>query len=610
MTSPAVHDRRRHRPARTSRSTMRRTVLHLALVALAAVLVILYAPHAVTSSPAPAGPAPAAAAAPAAAPAAPARADDGEKPGTSPSDTDTGSPSKNDAPSAPSSPSKSAPTAAPAPASKPGSPIALPGASPAAPSAAPTAAAPSSDAVPAETHSPASASGSATPAASASSATTTAPSVVPSTTSDPCSSGRCVPPGKKQECLVLNKVWAWRALSSPVYLPVDVRGYFADRFTAKYDPAVFPTSLRNASDLVDLFGSAPWSLFATQGTAYMTAQAGCKVPRQRYYLTAAMADLVLYYKQKGDPCSVDAQLNVCAETWDDRAASIQGDLGNSTYCPNQSPEFLAAGARYVQAMKAHPFRSTDSSCLSGLAIEKDVGHCGWYSEYATCLHADSCADMPGSLRVRCPQVLATYSSSLNDDVKASDSSSADSDKKSSHVTAIVLGVIAALIVGAGFFALRRARGKRQGSLTSTIARTVGRNKANPMVPSPGMPSFASHAASSSPYSPAPSSFVYVQAAQPVTEPLLSPANDPWAALAASSKPPAMVPPYQATPPPAAAHYAAPPRYLAESPAPYAPPMQQQATPMYMPQPVQARPNMVMERQGWSDPLLPPGPPQY
>ncbi|KNE62802.1 hypothetical protein AMAG_07983 [Allomyces macrogynus ATCC 38327] len=608
MPSTVVHGRRRHRAARAPRSKLRRAVLHLVLVALAAVLVILYAPHGVTSSPAPApaGSTPAAAA-PAA---APAPAEGGEKPGTSPSTNDSGSPSKNDAPSAPSSPSKSAPTAAPAPASKPGSPIALPGASPA-PSAAPTAAAPSSDAAPAATNSAASAAASAIPAASASSATPTAPSVVPSATSDPCSSGRCVPPGKKQECLVLNKVWAWRALSSPVYLPVDVRGYFADRFTAKYDPAVFPTSLRNASDLVDLFGNAPWSLFATQGTAYMTAQAGCKIPRQRYYLTAAMADLVLFYKQKGDPCSVDAQLNLCADTWDDRAASIQGDLSNTTYCPNQSPEFLAAGAKYVQTMKVHPFRSTDSSCLSGLAIEKDVGHCGWYSEYATCLHADSCADMPGSLRVRCPQILATYSASQNDDAKASDSAGGDSTKQSGHVTAIVLGVIAALIVGAGFFALRRARGKRQESLTSKIARTVGRN--NPMAPSAGMPSFASHAASSSPYSPAPSSFVYVQAAQPVTEPLLSPANDPWAALAASSKPPAMVPPYQATPPPAAAHYAAPPRYLAESPAPYAPPMQQQAqTPLYMPQPVQARPGPgMMDRQGSSDPLLPPqGPPQY
>ncbi|KAJ3365097.1 hypothetical protein GGF32_000277 [Allomyces javanicus] len=315
--------------------------------------------------------------------------------------------------------------------------------------------------------------GSASASASASGTATGTPTATRSgtatpTPTDPCTpGGRCVPPGKSQECLVLQKVWAWRNMTTNAYLPVDLRPYFQDRFGSKYDASSFPSSMHNVSDLNALFGDETWSLFAKQGAFFNQKQAGCNAPRQKYFTTWAFVDMVAFFKSKGDPCSSDANMQICASTLDQRAESIMGDLNNSTYC-DVAPEYNATGQLYVKQLQEHPFRSTLPTCISGDTIEADIGRCGWYTQYGACMNKDKCPSLPKDLLDQCDQIIKTYVKKST----TSDDSTDDTKKSKLPVTAIVVGSIAGVIAIGGVLALARTR--KTANVFKTLGRSIGR----------------------------------------------------------------------------------------------------------------------------------------
>ncbi|KAI9216697.1 hypothetical protein BC828DRAFT_400846 [Blastocladiella britannica] len=130
-----------------------------------------------------------------------------------------------------------------------------------------------------------------TPASPTTASGTAGPVATATPKPDPCAAGRCKPPGKSQECLLVQKVYSFRSFSNLTYLPVDVRPYFAARFPDLYKADKFPASIQNASDFLNLYGNEPWSLWSQGFESFNLLQAGCAMPRQRWYMTWTLVDI-------------------------------------------------------------------------------------------------------------------------------------------------------------------------------------------------------------------------------------------------------------------------------------------------------------------------------
>ncbi|KAJ3363334.1 hypothetical protein GGF31_000999 [Allomyces arbusculus] len=289
---------------------------------------------------------------------------------------------------------------------------------------------------------------------------------------DPCDTGRCTPPNLKTECILLEKLGGLNAFKG-VYLPVDVRPYFRDRFPGKYDDSVFPSELKNITDFQNLFGNMPWSYPTNNADFYNEKTAGCKLPDQRYYITWVYVDMVDYFKNtKKDACSVGASMPVCATTFDQRVLVVNATLNNVTMCSGPA-EYKAKGQAYLKQLQTHPFRSTDTTtCVSGDTIEKGGQTCGYYGQFSACLHADTCTDLASDLRSQCPTVLQNWAKANNPSV-FNNGSSSDGSSSKFPVGAVVIGVVAAGVVIVGLVSLARTRAK-SASLMKTLGRTLGR----------------------------------------------------------------------------------------------------------------------------------------
>ncbi|KAJ3369583.1 hypothetical protein GGF31_005100 [Allomyces arbusculus] len=295
---------------------------------------------------------------------------------------------------------------------------------------------------------------------------------------DPCKEGRCVPKGKKVECLVLSKIWTLSTLTN-AYLPVDVRPYFQERFAEKYDPAVFPSNFTDISMFMNLWGSGKWSLVSNEVDFYNERMAGCKLPDQRYYISAFLVDIVTYFKNKQDPCSVDSVFPICATTMDARAALVQSNLDNTTLC-NMPAEYKAKGAQYVTMLKTSVMRSSNAdTCLSGDTIEGGMGKCGYWSQFSACVRADSCTDLDPVVKSQCPTIITNWKKQYLPNA-ISGTSSSSSDSSPVPVAGIIMGVAAAGIVVVAFVAMNRSRSKSGASpsalksLGRSLSRTIGR----------------------------------------------------------------------------------------------------------------------------------------
>ncbi|KNE67908.1 hypothetical protein AMAG_12625 [Allomyces macrogynus ATCC 38327] len=295
---------------------------------------------------------------------------------------------------------------------------------------------------------------------------------------DPCKEGRCVPKGKKVECLVLSKIWTLRTLTN-AYLPVDVRPYFQDRFAEKYDPTVFPSNFTDITMFMNLWGSGKWSLVSNEVDFYNERMAGCKLPDQRYYISAFLVDIITFFKNKQDPCSVDSVFPICAATMDARAALVQSNLDNATLC-NMPAEYKAKGAQYVTTLKTSVMRSSNAdTCLSGDTIEGGMGKCGYWSQFSACVRADSCTDLDPVVKSQCPTIITNWKKQyLPNAISGTLSSSSDSSPV--PVAGIIMGVAAAGIVVVAFVAMNRSRSKSGESpsalksLGRSLSRTIGR----------------------------------------------------------------------------------------------------------------------------------------
>ncbi|KAI9216508.1 hypothetical protein BC828DRAFT_393443 [Blastocladiella britannica] len=317
---------------------------------------------------------------------------------------------------------------------------------------------------------------SATPTATDMSSTTasktdsTSASATATPTEDPCQDGRCQPPGKSQDCLVINKAWNFRRFTPTAYLPIDLRAYFKDRFPLSYPGSNFPAEMRNASDLVNLWGVESWSLFSTKFDEYSTNQAGCQLLRQRWMQTWNLVDLYQYYQSKGDPCSGSGPiLNVCAATFDERADSVAMDWNNATFC-NGATEQRKLGTDYVTKLRTHPYRSDGPGCVSGNDVEGELNKCGYYTESGACLMASTCPNLDPAVVAVCPQRLAGLSKLINPSGKVDGSGSSSSN--SGLTTIVVAAVVVVALVG-GLIALISTR-RKSGGIIQTLGRTMAR----------------------------------------------------------------------------------------------------------------------------------------
>ncbi|KNE73353.1 hypothetical protein AMAG_17504 [Allomyces macrogynus ATCC 38327] len=230
---------------------------------------------------------------------------------------------------------------------------------------------------------------------------------------------------------------------------------------------------------MNLWGSGKWSLVSNEVDFYNERMAGCKLPDQRYYISAFLVDIITYFKNKQDPCSVDSVFPICATTMDARAALVQSNLDNATLC-NMPAEYKAKGAQYVTTLKTSVMRSSNAdTCLSGDTIEGGMGKCGYWSQFSACVRADSCTDLDPVVKSQCPTIITNWKKQYLPNA-ISGTSSSSSSSSPVPVAGIIMGVAAAGIVVVAFVAMNRSRSKSGASpsalksLGRSLSRTIGR----------------------------------------------------------------------------------------------------------------------------------------
>lgn len=248
-----------------------------------------------------------------------------------------------------------------------------------------------------------------------------------------CSKGRCKPAGQTVECIWVEKTQMFQDFKG-VYLPVDLRPFFSERFPKSYSKVSFPSQMSGVEDFIGVFSGRDFSVASIGYEEYNILWSGCSLPSQRWYISALFYDMHDFFLQRNEECArASVKPNLCAKTMMERALMVEKDIKNQTLCNiNDSKK----AENYMNMLKTY---TDTANCIPGENIEGQNKQCGYYSQYGACMHQSEC-NLEQSLVEKCPKILLRSESSTQN-----------------WVLPVVVSIIGILFLMVGFVALIRLR---------------------------------------------------------------------------------------------------------------------------------------------------------